>query len=649
MKHNIKVISLILLAFQVTSNLRSADLLSPASLNKTIDHIYNLLQNTQCKKDIPAEPFVIGEDKGLYRSYIHVNVMDDYNTIISKSVREYAKIPDMNMFVTSFVVYALLETYSFDGIPELDVTSLQDALNGLLKFQDKNYNSTIPLYTFWKQIDINGTWSQHPDNMCNVVEFVDKYNNPKIIDFVEKLGFKELADLLRAGEEMESGFKNAYKIPSDTDDTSINLGLTGVIHKMTELGNITDFWINNNTDIQGLFDYIKLYSYTPFDETFDHHFIDSRTYYVLRDFLTEQYEKNNTDIRLPTTWVMDLARDKKYTPLIAMPFAVNNVDFNVAANFLFGVTNILLYHKDQEYIRRAFDLEVRKLYSTTVDLLIWVIKNDRLKYRPDLAFLYYPSIFDFYWLLTRTFSTLKNYNFDSDPDKDFFTDIRDRLEDILKNEGSEQILSRMNKSDQGSYFMEFLGDHAGVNRCEDCVFATGLALNSLLNIWTINSKGSHGLTIRFESTSNSSHNIPEVVDDIVKYIINSFDSWFGPDAEGAFFSGSMKTMGTFPFFFPSNYNSFFNGTLIDPHDDDSIQRIGINMTSGVKGYVSEDEYTKMLNETWYGYEVPTEEQYLNDKPFPYWSSPSITYAINLLGLAKYRKLENKTANNYLFE
>jgi hypothetical protein len=613
-----------------------------SKLDATISYIYSEMQKTQWKQDINATHFRIGEDKGLYKSYIHVNIMDETNSLAAKALREYASVPDQNMFVTSFVVYAILETYRYEGIKELDRDSLDDALNQLIKYLDKNYDD-VPYYTFWKQININGTWSQHPDNMCMTVENMEYFTSDKIINLFEKLGFEKVVKLLKLGQGLRGAFEYAYPIPSDMDDTSINLGITGILHNMTDtFGNSTDYWFEKNGKMKELFDYIKFYSYQPFNyEIEDMNLIDPRSYFVLQDFLTEQYNKNNTNIRLPTTWVLNYTMQRKIAPIISMPFSVNNVDFNVAANFLFGMTNILLFHRDQEYIRSAFDDEMKNLYQTTADLLTWTVKNDRMKKRPDLSLLYYPSIFDFYWLVSRTCSTLENFNFDNDPDRDYFLVIKSQLEDVLKNEGTEQIMSRMNKSDKGVYFMELLGDYANYTRCEDCVFATGLALNSLLNIWTTETRDAHRITgLKYvESHSNfEKYNIREVVDDIAKYLVNSFDTLLGPDVEGAFFSGSVKNMASIAYFFPSNFNFYYNGTTI-PDTTDPKYLTWINMVSAMKAYVSDDVYNELLQKVWYGQKVPAEEQYLNNVPFPYWSSPGVTYAINLLGLSKYKKLE----------
>lgn len=50
--------------------------------------------------------------KGLYSSDVHINTAGKHNGFAASFFRNYAKIPDNNMFVTSFVLYTLLEAES---------------------------------------------------------------------------------------------------------------------------------------------------------------------------------------------------------------------------------------------------------------------------------------------------------------------------------------------------------------------------------------------------------------------------------------------------------------------------------------------------------------------------------------------------------
>jgi hypothetical protein len=206
------------------------------------------------------------------------------------------------------------------------------------------------------------------------------------------------------------------------------------------------------------------------------------------------------------------------------------------------------------------------MYKSTLDLLIWAVKNDRMRKRPDLSLLYYPSIFDFYWLVSRTFSTLKNFNFNGHPNKHFFHKAVNKLDSVLKGEATDQIMSRIKQSDDGRYFPDLLGNHEAVNRGEDIIFSTGLALNSLLKIWTTDIlDGVKIKAIKYDTTHSNfqKYRINEVNDDIVKYIINAFDPFLGPEVENIFFSGSVKNINSYAFYYPAYFNNFINGTNVE--------------------------------------------------------------------------------------
>ncbi len=45
--------------------------------------------------------------KGLYESSVHINILDKHNRILAEKLRN-GPIADINMFVTSFVLYSQL-------------------------------------------------------------------------------------------------------------------------------------------------------------------------------------------------------------------------------------------------------------------------------------------------------------------------------------------------------------------------------------------------------------------------------------------------------------------------------------------------------------------------------------------------------------
>ena len=71
----------------------------------------------------------------------------------------------------------------------------------------------MPAYSFWPGIMENGTWVSYPDNFLSIIEALQKM--PKFLKkFCQNHGLDWLfLDL------------NIFKLPSDSDDSGVNLAL----------------------------------------------------------------------------------------------------------------------------------------------------------------------------------------------------------------------------------------------------------------------------------------------------------------------------------------------------------------------------------------------------------------------------------------
>lgn len=63
-------------------------------------------------------------------------------------------------------------------------------------------------------------------------------------------------------------------------------------------------------------------------------------------------------------------------------------------------------------------------------------------------------------------------------------EIRTRLERLMKDVATGQIVRDAVKLEEGYHWTEFLGNYANKTRDEDAIFSTSLALNALLDTWT---------------------------------------------------------------------------------------------------------------------------------------------------------------------
>eukprot|EP01015_Nassula_variabilis_P018703 TRINITY_DN3078_c0_g1_i1.p1 TRINITY_DN3078_c0_g1~~TRINITY_DN3078_c0_g1_i1.p1 ORF type:complete len:315 (-),score=55.91 TRINITY_DN3078_c0_g1_i1:95-1039(-) len=309
---------------------------------------------------------------------------------------------------------------------------------------------------------------------------------------------------------------------------------------------------------------------------------------------------------------MDLDEELALFPNVVVPFHTNNVDLSVNANVLFGLT--LHFLNVDRGDRQKFDI-VKDLYVDIAKFLKWAVERGVAFERPDLSLVYYPSKFDFYWFLARSYAALK-----AEKDLPFpeMEEVFEILSQLLTTTATNQILEEQGNE---GYWQEFLGNYAGKERGEDRLFATAVALNSLLDIWRNNQ----------DTPTAVKESIKKGISYLQNNVLNCQSS-----KQNAFFSGSLKTNSTFPFFYPSTVSHFINGTEVDPKTADQSYLIQ-DLIYAFKGYTSLEQYQKMTQEKHFG--TPMYEFKGFNQPggivFPYWSSPAITYSMTMLAYAKY--------------
>ena len=86
--------------------------------------------------------------EGLYSSYIMGNIIGEKNSDLLAFLRTNLKCDDNNMFVTNFVLSALLDIHEM-GMLDIEEKDLALGFGALLKFRDKNRPEGLPLYNFW--------------------------------------------------------------------------------------------------------------------------------------------------------------------------------------------------------------------------------------------------------------------------------------------------------------------------------------------------------------------------------------------------------------------------------------------------------------------------------------------------------------------
>jgi hypothetical protein len=77
----------------------------------------------------------------------------------------------------------------------------------------------VPIYVFWPQVKINGTWSAQATNLVGLIDLI---NIPKPLAILfNKIGLQILNKL--------KDITKIFVIPPDNDDSSVNLALLGLL------------------------------------------------------------------------------------------------------------------------------------------------------------------------------------------------------------------------------------------------------------------------------------------------------------------------------------------------------------------------------------------------------------------------------------
>lgn len=644
-------------------------ILSSCDYTESIFKLLDLMDGEYVEKTTNFSVFPIpswSEKEGLYRSYIHFNIIGEGE--IETNLRRTFRIPDSNMFVTNFISIIKLELYElYKEKYSLNTTQFARSLSAFDWFQDKMYKEGTAIYRFWPMYEQDNLWVSYPANLAEPLSYF-----PDAVSFVEFVcKILRLDKCEGVVEEIahEMGHMiDAFKIPADIDDSFCNLGLGGLLTKLKD-----DFpdsykqFYDYNQQFSPLFDLVEQYSWKPFKANpsssyTDDERIDPRTYMFSHEFFSEvktfidhkneiknkeevsicQYfniiseVKETSQIHLPGTWILDTTLCEKYFGYEAIPFNINNVDVNVITNFLFGLTYFFLYNDPQE-TQKYLTPELIDLYTSTASYIVWCTVNSRVRERPDIGLTYYPSLYDFYWFFTRITFLLNNYPKEKEFPFPEMESIASVFLNVSQNEITKEIFDLVNSTYVGyCYWDDFLGDYGGIERGEDRLFSTGLAVSALLDAWTKETEDGTSKRIWRDGVTK------QIKDTIFEGLEFINDHIFKGDAlvENAFFSGSTRGVLTLPFFYPANYYKYLNGSSLPsttwPPQDQSL--LTDDLVAAVEGIVNDDEYNQWKKLKFFGM-VPPDYNTGFDTTFPYWSSPALTYAISMIAMAKYESIQ----------
>ncbi|KAL3861277.1 hypothetical protein ACJMK2_007320 [Sinanodonta woodiana] len=604
-------------------------------LDTTIQRLFDKIYSLQVKRDEPFIPPLFWEKhKGMYESDVKFYFHGGPDMTL---FRHSFKVYDDNMFATSWITSCLLEAYKFGNGPKPSEEQIVSAVASLKAYQDKNLNYTNSLMAFWPQHynSTSKTWVSYPDNLHNFFEIVGDFNWTKVEDFLKKLGFSDVALIMERLLAVRTMYLGAFLLPPDFDDTFVNLGLGSLLSSLADdLPQSYEQWRSQNTNISSIFSALKRFAYRPLSNNYAVNLIDERTYVFLRFFL-EKLQNDNEDIALIPTWVQDLKEEEVWAQRgVHIPGNTNNVDVTVAANGVFGITSAILNGLLEPEI--LDDPEMQQIYLNTSSLIGFMISTN-FSARRDLALLYYPSEFEFYWFVARTYAELRQFSKKGSLPHPVMKRVEDYLGESLKTNMTATILNAViSDGNTMIYFDDFLGDgdldanNKTVKYAEDRLYTTAMAVNALITTWTVYDEKTKSLIWDKDTPTEVHHTIEKSANFLVNNVLDSnLKPW------NAFFSGSIKGPTTYGGY-PLNMMEFFNGTVIpgDVHQFHYYE----NSAIGVQGIIPETEYQELLKEKWFGRLPITEFHGFNAYPdyWPFWCSEAYTYVTSLLALAKFK-------------
>ena len=151
----------------------------------------------------------------------------------------------------------------------------------------------------------------------------------------------------------------------------------------------------------------------------------------------------------------------------------------------------------------------------------------------------------------------------------------------MKGAGKDNILRQAKKKGDTNYWVEFIGNYAHKERDDDALFSTALALNALIDTFTVRD----GQRIQYDE--DTPEEVKKTIEAGIKYILKNHN--IKNSEMNAFFSGSVKGDGT-GLTFPANIHRIGNKD-IDPQNPDirSIEEF-LELEYLVKGHIEKDRY-----------------------------------------------------------
>jgi hypothetical protein len=421
-----------------------------------------------------------------------------------------------------------------------------------------------------------------------------------------------------------------FCLPADFDDSALNWTLgSSLFQHRGELPELWFDWSANNFDFNKLAQHAVECSYRPFCKDKNVNAIDPRSFYAIREFLWKQEESGcgTSEFSLLTTWASTIKGNLQgIEHHYKMPFNVNNIDFSVSANFVYAAL--------KSAFTGSFPHEVEEfaaLIKNTAKFLAWGIKSNAVVDKPDLLLLYYPSPYLAFFFVSRSVHLLEQPP-PQGTEANFVQQIREVLLPSARNKITEYLMASVEYD--GEYaFWDGASLGTGIDSSlqlpkshNDRKFITALSVNTLLNLWTARQD------TKINWLDQTSQEVQQLVTKGIWWLRRNAISKTYP-SDNAFFSSSVKNPDSLPFQFPANMVEHVNGPIFrsKPSEKDTHEEHSIFAMSGVP---SRDYYNQALKERGFADEGSCRFKKCYELEFPYWSAPSVVYALICCAITK---------------
>lgn len=596
---------------------------------------------SSCLRHIIACVIDFYEKKGLFESTI--GSYKRSNSEIVGLINKIAVFTDANAFVTLNTLVYLMDANRYLGkdISKM-ITPAVDAISGFHDQNDPNANAV----GFWEQKFINSFWVAYANNSIRAIDDIDAVTK----------ALRDACEVIFSDKDCESKIPEfpypppALYLPSDTDDTSVNLSVGAMLAERSTDPIYDDAyhaWRESNSpaQIKAVLQQYVDYAYDADGESVASNLIDPRTYYFLSGFYDSGASRKT---RIPTTWLLDdeqifehhyRGRNQWSTPHLGS-HNVNDIDPVELAHIVTAVARLdrsgLLAEALGGDKTLADDLGT--IVHNATSYLVYLVSSNSPYLRPDILAPYYAYAEQFYEALANFAAATQGYT----PKLPQLAKAAGLALKTMEQTGTAQLIAHHVESggsgqDPEVYWEGVLRNReiGGAEVVRDRAFSTAAAVSALLDTWT-EPTSDGGLRWRPDADASVTDKIvPEAIDFLRQAALDSKQT-----LTSIAFVGRTSVKSSQIYRYPANHYVYLDGEKIDTKD--CVVELCETSVYGVLGFIPRKEYEEMLAKGPFDF-GPTPRTAADwgtsGQAVVIWRSEAQAYALALKVLAQFEKIE----------